>query len=77
MKITEKRIESDINFWDIAEGEVFVYEAEFYMKLCGEYESADESGCNAVHMTTGELSHFDDWEQVVRPLKVIPMEVHW
>ena len=77
MKITEKRIESDINFWDIAEGEVFVYEAEFYMKLCGEYESADESGCNAVHMTTGELFHFDDWEKVIRPIKVVPMEVHW
>lgn len=77
MKITEKRIESDINFQDIMEGEVFVYEEEFYMKLCGEYESADESNCNVVHLMTGELTRFPDYEQVTRPIKVVPMEVYW
>ena len=77
MKITEKRIENEINFQDIAEGEVFVYEEEFYMKLCGEYDGTDNLCCNTVHLTTGELSNFGHWEQVVRPIKIVPMEVHW
>lgn len=74
MKITNKRVEIDINFQDIEWGEVFVYEGEIYMKLDGDY---GDDCYNAIHLLTGEICHFGDWERVMRPIKVIPMEVHW
>ena len=76
MKITNKRIETDINFQDIEWGEVFVYEGEIYMKADGEYDCDGES-YNAIYLTTGEICHFGDWDRVIRPIKVVPMEVHW
>ena len=76
MKITNKRIETTTNFDNIEWGEVFVHEDEIYMKADGEYICDDES-YNAIHLTTGQFCRFGDYEQVTRPVKVIPMEVHW
>lgn len=77
MKVISKRIPSEINFQEVKEGAVFVYDEGAYMKLDGEYDSADEQGCNAVYLETGELCRFGDWDVVSIPTKVVPIEIHW
>ena len=76
MKIINKVIETNINFEDIEWSEVFVYDGEIYMKTDSEYKYEDER-YNAIHLLTGELCTFGDYYRVIRPIKVVPMEVHW
>ena len=76
MEIKMKYSNREVYFEDIERGEVFVYEEEAYLKLMNIYDLEDGAipAANAVHLKSGEVCYFDG-ENVIRPIKVFPMEV--
>lgn len=75
MEVKMKYANREVSFQDIGRGEVFIYDADAYLRLDKTYElDGDDDGANAVHLKTGELCLFYS-EQVIRPTKVFPMEI--
>ena len=80
MKLVIKQNPTTICFKDVNPGQVFAHEAEIYMKLDVAYQTHDEYGYmeanySAVHLETGELCHFDLFEEVQLPVKIVHMEI--
>lgn len=66
MKINDQRTVKDLYFKDIAQGEVFICEGEFYLKTANvrtDYGSA----CNAVDLSGGEMCFIGETEPVSKP----------
>ena len=74
MKVTAKQNPTTIRFKDVDLGQVFVYDDEIYMKLAMDYHAYDEV-FRAVHLETGELCPFDNFDEVELPIKIVHMEV--
>ena len=75
MEVKMKYSNREVYLEDIDRGEVFVYEDEAYLRLIKTYELDDDPDVNAIHLGTGELCHFCDYDLVIRPTKIFPMEI--
>lgn len=66
MRINDQRTVKDLYFKDLAQGEVFICEDEFYLKTAvvrTDYGCV----CNAVDLSTGELCRIEDSDLVSKP----------
>lgn len=66
MKIDDQRTVKYLYFTDIAQGEVFICEDEFYLKTANVRTDCGYV-CNAVDLSTGELCRIEASDLVSKP----------
>lgn len=66
MKINDQRTVKDLYFKDLAQGEVFICEDEFYLKTAT-IRTDYGSVCNAVDLCGGEMCFIGETELVSKP----------
>lgn len=60
MKVTEKDRAEQINFGSLANGDLFRYEDDYYIKI----STNDTDGANCVYLVNGTTFYIDEYETV-------------
>lgn len=82
MKVNTKHATKEVHFQDISHGQIFVYNDEVFMRLDMQYVTYDDHGYeaetwNAVHLESGELNEFHDYDAVFCPSRIGTLEIEY
>lgn len=66
MKINDQRTVKDLYFKDLAQGEIFIWEGDYYLKTAT-VQTDYGCSCNAVDLCGGEMCFISETELVSKP----------